>query len=292
MISQDDLHYFIEVSRTLNFSRAAERIGISQPSLSIAMQRVEHDIGTQLFIRHKKGVHLTKSGNQLLLHAKQLTQHWELVKHSVRTAAHAVEGSFVIGSHPSLALNFFSGFLPALLKKYASLEIQIKLDLSRKIVEQIMELAIDLAVVANPIQHPNLIIQKLFQDEVGLWNTAKPHPVADLSSGKAILICDPELLQTQSLLRQLHTKGISYARILDVPNLEVILDLTADGCGVGILPATVALRQKKLQRVYEAIRYSDEICLVYRRENKELMAMKAMVTAIKSYFNSPQVRIP
>lgn len=284
MISKDDLLYFLEVSKTLNFSRAAERIGISQPSLSMAIRRLENIIGAKLFIRHQKGVTITKSGAQLLAHAKQLLQYWDVVKSKTLAASQNVEGSFTIGSHPSLALVYFSGFLPKLLKKHTKLEVNLKLDLSRKIVDQVMDLTLDLGIVANPIKHPNLIIQKLFDDEVAFWCNEELHPVNDLSSGEAIIICDPELLQTQWLLNRLQKKGLTYTRMLSCNNLEVIAELTLTGCGVGILPGTVAMHQKKLQRAPHTMTYADEICLVYRPENKQIVAIQEIVLAIKKYF--------
>jgi len=58
--SAAELEYFLEVANTLNLSRASERLGLSQPSLSLAIKRLELSIGTQLFIRHKQGVTLTQ----------------------------------------------------------------------------------------------------------------------------------------------------------------------------------------------------------------------------------------
>ena len=65
-ISLNDLTYFIELTDTFNFSRAAERIGIAKPSLSAAIKRLESVIGVPLFIRIKTGVLLTPVGKQLL----------------------------------------------------------------------------------------------------------------------------------------------------------------------------------------------------------------------------------
>src|SRR3990167_5995696 len=117
MVSPDELIYFIELAQILNFSRASERIGISQPSLSVAIKRLEKAIGTDLFIRRKKGVTLTPAGRRLLSHAKQLLQSWESVKAAALASHHEVQGSIYIGCHPSLALSTLPKFLPGLLAK-------------------------------------------------------------------------------------------------------------------------------------------------------------------------------
>ncbi len=146
MISNDELIYFIELAYTLNFSRAAERIGISQPALSAAIKRIESSIGTSLFVRHKKELILTKAGTQLLAQANQLLQYWKIVRNRVLFAATAPEGIVRIGSHPSIALYIFSQFLPTLIHRFPKFELQLTLDLSRKIIVQILDLNIDVGI--------------------------------------------------------------------------------------------------------------------------------------------------
>src|SRR3990167_34136 len=144
--SANELIYFIELANTLNFSRAAERIGISQPSLSVAIKRLECTIGAELFIRNKNGVALTQAGKRLLSHAKQLLQLWDTVKSASLASHHEVQGCIVIGCHPSVALYSLYKFLPSLLADYPKLEVQLKHDLSRKILEGIVNLSIDVGI--------------------------------------------------------------------------------------------------------------------------------------------------
>lgn len=286
MVSPIELNYFIEVAHSLNLSRAAERIGISQPSLSTAIKRLETSIGTTLLIRHKKGVSLTQAGKQLLAHSKQLTNYWEQVK-AQALASHAnVQGMFNLGCHPSVALHYLPDFLPDLLIKHSKLNLKLVHDISRKITEQVINLTLDLAIVVNPVKHPDLIIQKLIEDEVTFWQTAQQkNPNQDIQSGSAVLICDTDLTQTQWLLKQAAQKNIKYERMLTSTNLEVVAQLTAYGCGIGILPSSIALSAKqKLVPIAKAPVYKDEICLIYRHENRHVKAMQVMINAIKKQF--------
>src|SRR5690348_9278165 len=98
MPSSHDLTYFLEAAASLNFSRAAERLGITQPSLTLAIQRLENSVGAPLFFRSKKGVTLTQPGKQLMLHARELLQQWELVKGQVLASASEVQGCFTLGA--------------------------------------------------------------------------------------------------------------------------------------------------------------------------------------------------
>lgn len=284
--SPSDLIYFIEISNTLNLSRAAKRIGISQPSLSLAIKRLEQVIGTELFIRGKNGVTLTKAGKRLLAHAKQLLQLWDSVKSASLASHHEVQGKFTLGAHPSVALGTLSGFLPKLLMDFPKLEIQLKHDSSRKISEGIINLSIDIGLIVNPIKYPDLIIHKLYADKVTFWHTAEKNVNQCIDSGEAVLIFDPDLIQTQWLLKRIHSRGIKYKRVVTSNSLEVIANLTANGGGIGILPTCVALSAypNRLTVVPRMPYHHDEICLVYRHENRNIKAVQAIISSIKECF--------
>lgn len=284
--SPDDLNYFIEVCHTLNLSRTATRIGISQPALSLAIKRLEKTIGIELFIRGKTGVTLTKAGKRLLSHSKHLLQLWQSVKSESLASHYEVQGNFTLGLHPSVALCTLSSFLPTLLMDYPKLEIQLKHDLSRKITEDVINLSIDIGLIVNPVKHPDLIIHKLYEDKVTFWYTEDKSISQQLDSGKAVLIYDPDLIQAQWLLKRIQQQGIKYQRAVTSNNLEVIANLTANGLGIGILPTNVAISAypNKLKLVPDMPYYHDEICLAYRYENRGIKAMQIIVSTIKKMF--------
>src|SRR4051812_39492811 len=128
--SPADLKYFMEIAQTQNVSRAAERLAISQPSLSLSIRRMEQQLGVALFIRSKRGVSLTQAGRQLLVKARHLQQTWDDVRASALASMEEVQGSYVIGCHSSVALFGIGGFLPDLLEKYPKLDISLRHDIS------------------------------------------------------------------------------------------------------------------------------------------------------------------
>lgn len=285
--SPNELLYFVELANTLNFSRASERIGISQPSLSTAIKRLEHSISTDLFIRSKKGVTLTPAGKRLLSHSKQLLQMWDTVKAESLASHHEVQGCISLGCHPSVGLYSLPKFLPQLLAKHPLLEVKLMHDLSRRVAEGVINLSIDIGILVNPIKHPDLVIQKLYDDTFTLWHSSfEKNPNQLLQSGKAIFICDPELIQTQWILKQLQKMGITYSRLITTGSLEIIASLTAQGCGIGILPKSIAesASASKLKTIPKMPAYYDEICLAYRHENRSTKAVQAIIGAIKAYY--------
>ncbi len=102
--SPTELHYFIEVTNTLNVSRAAERLGVSQPTLSLAIQRLEANFGAPLLIRTKSGVRMTHAGQKLVAQARTLLSEWERLRSDAMKDETEIRGRYTIGCHTSVAL--------------------------------------------------------------------------------------------------------------------------------------------------------------------------------------------
>src|SRR3954454_13448830 len=122
--SSSDLTYFLEIAHLGNLTHAANRPGVSQPSLTLAMQRLEQSVGTGLFIRSRQGVKLTKAGDRLLLEARKLMSQWEELRVQTLGSMNEIRGNFVIGCHPSVAHYSLPLFLPALLAAHQQLEVE------------------------------------------------------------------------------------------------------------------------------------------------------------------------
>ena len=284
--SSSDLNYFVEAAKSGNLSRAAERLGISQPSLSVAIQRLEEALGTQLLIRTKKGVMLTQAGKQLMGHSLELIQGWEKIRSRTLASVNEAQGYFAIGCHPSVALFSLPKFLPKALELYPKLKVRLVHDLFRKVAEGVIQMEIDIGIVVNPVRHPDLVIKKLCTDEVALWVCNETRKTQDPTSGEAVLICDPDLLQTQSLLRKIKKAGLEFSRTVTTSNLEVVASLAASGAGVGILPSRVVGCQhaKHLKRLLGAPTFQDEVCLIYRHELKNVCSIQVLTRLIQEGF--------
>lgn len=271
-----DLQYFLEVASTLNISRAAERLGIRQPSLSQALQRLERATGAPLLLRGRTGVRLTKAGERVAARSRELLADWERVRGEALADTEEVRGRFHLGCHVSVALYALPAFLPDFLRKHPQVEIKLIHDLSRKIAEEIVAFRADLGLVINPNRHPELVLKELCRDEVTLWQAKG----ADAST----LICDPELHQSQSVLKSWEKQaGRAFTRVVSTPSLEVAAELAVRGVGVGLLPTRVAARSgAKLSKLAGAPVYEDRLCLAYRADAERTRAARALIDAIRA----------
>jgi len=92
------------------------------------------------------------------------------------------------------------------------------------------------------VRHPDLVITKLAHDDVTLWRakSVRDHEISALP-----IVVDPDLIQSQVVLKKALKMGVRTDRTIETKSLEVAADLTAHGCGIGILPTRVAERRRE-----------------------------------------------
>ena len=277
--SAAELSYFVEIANTQNISRAAERLGISQPSLSLAVKRLEDALGTELLIRSKSGVHLTRAGQKFVSQARLLLDEWDRLSEAAVREESTLTGRYVIGCHPSVALYTLPQVLPQLMAQHAELELKLIHGLSRQVTDEVIGFKVDFGLVVNPVEHPDLVIKVLAKDDVTLWTAADGAAAEAALAGAGVLICDPELLQTQSIAKQMAKKGLIFRRTVTSSSLELVTALVAKGAGVGILPGRVATRETHLNllMVDGAPKFHDRICLIYRADAQKSAASKTLL---------------
>lgn len=215
----------------------------------------------------------------MLLESKNILEQLEQLKNKVQVRPQEVTGQLKIGCHPSVALYSLNLFLPDLIKQNPKLSINLIHNLSRNIINQVLDFSVDIALAINPIKHPDLIIKKLTKDEVSLWESKK------LQKNSNLILDNTELTQSQIILNKLKKHNYN---IMHIDNLEVLTQLTIAGIGLGILPEKVTSlfnKSKILKKVKNSPVFIDELCLVYHVENKHLASIQTSVNYIKTGFN-------
>lgn len=269
-----DLRYFQEIASTANLSRAAERLGVGQPALSLALKRLEEGLQVKLFLRRNRGLILTAAGQRLLRESNRLLSDWESIVAETKKSETELVGRYSLGCHPSVAIYALKDVLKDLYTSFSGIEIQLFHGLSRVICEGVISGSIDFGIVVNPIKHPELIIHKLASDEVGFWKTTK-----GLDN---VLIYNPELAQSQALLKKVK-KMATFDRSIASENLEVIATLAGSGTGVAILPSRVVKAiAPGLRKMKNSPTYVDEITFIYRADLPRTASSQCIIKAMKS----------
>lgn len=144
------LRYFVTVAEELNFTRAAERLHMSQPPLSSQIRQLEQDLGAQLFIRSKRKLALTDEGRALLRRSRQILDLGELTRREIGSMTGELSGQITIGMvegrAPFLASRWIQGFT----QEYPMVTYSLRNGSGDEMIELLEHGLIDLAVIAEP----------------------------------------------------------------------------------------------------------------------------------------------
>lgn len=263
-----EIEYFVEVYQTRHVSRAAIRLGVTQPTLTLSLQKLEEKLGMKLFHRTKQGVVPTDQGTLFYRKANVLMDCWHNIHQGLENSTTEIQGRFKIGCHQSVGAYTLPGFLDRLHKQAPLIEIELTHDFSRKITEGVVSFQIDIGFVVNPVRHPDLVLKKIGEDRVMFWKKAgmKTLPKA--------IFADSNLNQIQDILGKTHSKDFKDWRLLNSPSLELIRTLTLSGQGIGILPERVAKADGADLVPYDSSLpvFDDKIFVCYR---KDVLSSKA-----------------
>ncbi len=250
-------------------------LGVTQPTLSESVRRLEKHLGVTLFYRSKSGIELTSQGRVALDKVQSLINSvYDL--ESVGTGSHLTQQSYRIGCHPVVGRYFLTKSMQQLHRKYQNTTINLIHSHSRDIQTQIQEGKIDIGVVVNPIKNPDLIIKPICLDRIHIWQSTNKNVRSDQ------LVADMGLAQVQALLR---SWGKAPAKHIDTNDFNLIAQLCLGGMGYAILPKRfVKMERLKLKKCFEHINYKDEFALVYRPEFGKQEIEKYIVQSISSSF--------
>ncbi|MDH4468351.1 MAG: LysR family transcriptional regulator [Bacteriovoracaceae bacterium] len=272
MIRLNDIYNFIEVSSFSSLSLAAKKMEVTQPALSESVARLEKDLGVKLFYRTKNGISLTPQGRKILDQAKQV---YEIIHHLGAGEAE-VGPTVILGCHTTIGSYFLPTFFSKIQKKVPTYKIQLKHNLSRNIQLEIQAGRIDVGVVVNAISNPDLIIRKIAEDKVCVWKSKKKNPQKQI-------ITDLNLFQSQSVLKKW---AQAPKQLLSTESLELVVRLTNEGCGYGIIPKrTVDLLGVDLIQEPNTPVYSDQFSIVHRPEFGKTRYEKEILATISQAFN-------
>lgn len=285
------LRYFLEVAERGSFTAAARALHVSQPSLSVAVQKLEESVGAPLLHRSSKGVSLTRAGALLVEHARQADRTLALGLDELLALDTEPRGRFTVGAHESLAAYLLPGFMARFLAKFPKVELALFNGNSREVERAVLERRIDLGLVVNPTGQPDGVIQELFRDRVGFVvskararrSPRTPHELLQ----SVPLVHVPELRQTQYLLGALATEGVVPKSLLSCSSMELVKSLVLDGVGVGILPYRVASHGVSAGRLVhlggDLPAFDDTITLVRRYDLPMTAGARVLLEGLRAH---------
>jgi DNA-binding transcriptional LysR family regulator len=242
------LAYFVAVAEEGSFTRAAERVGVAQPSLSQQVKALETDLGAQLVHRTRGQVGLTASGETLLPVARRMLADAETARREIRELAELGRGRVRLGATPSVC----TGLLPAVLadyrRKYPGIDIMVHEGGSRGLQDELLQGGLDLALVidARLGDDPELATVPLLSEElVVISRPGDPPPtrrgrmrIAELKDVPLVMFKAGYDLR-ETTLTACRAAGFEPTFAIEGGEMDAVLEFVQAGLGVAVVPSTV-----------------------------------------------------
>ena len=236
------LRYVCAIADTGNFSRAAERCRIAQPSLSQQVLKLEEDLGVKLFDRLGRSVRLTEAGRAFISHARSILHQMEAARTSVADKNAEVGGSVAVGVIPTVAPYLMPSYTASFAKKYPDAKLRIIEETTSVLVDGLRDLSIDVAILALPLRHKELELFPI-RTEPLFAVLQRDHPRAlarslalkDLRGESFVMLRDGHCFRDLSINTCTHAR-VTPNIVFESGQFSSLLGMVAAGVGVSLVP--------------------------------------------------------
>lgn len=242
MPSLRQLEYLVALSQTRHFRRAADRCGVSQPTLSAQIAELERRLGVQLIERARGAVLLTPVGERILAHAKSAVQAVVTIRELASSHRGGLSGVVRLGLPHSIGPNLLPYLIGPLHESYPDLRLYVREDFPDALPDALESGEHDFIIVPVPIRNGDFESLSLFREPLHLVAPAD-HPLAGLASvDKTALSGQPilALAQGHQLRTQVETLceefGAELQTAYEGTSLDTLRQMTAMGLGLTVLP--------------------------------------------------------
>lgn len=288
------LRYFRAVAREQSITGAARSLGVSQPTLSVAIRNLEEELGSRLFTRTRDGVALTPAGEALVGHADEILAAVEDAVQAVKDLRDDEIGAFTLGCHPSLG----AYALPAWMERFVNTAPGIALSLwsgsSAEVRTAVIERRIHFGIVVNCETHDDLVIAPMFEDTIEVFGLPPRGHEARITGHSAgvegarrrlsrSLLFWVDRPVFRGVLDEIVALDAAPMRTVACGDLEMVKAFALEGAGLGLLPGRVARygHPGRLRPVSPALpRHEDRISLIYRGDLPRTKAARRVREAL------------
>lgn len=284
------IEYIVAVEKLRHFGKAAKACHVSQPTLSMQIQKVEEELGFPIFDRLQKPVLPTEKGQRFIEQAKVLSrEHQKLIEMS-RQAEHEVSGDFRLGIIPTLTPYVIPLFIETFSKRYPKVQLTIDELKTDSIVDHLREDKLDAGILATPLHEEGLKEKPLFYEPFLLYLSSQ-HPLLkkkkisqeNIDGSEMWLLQDGHCFRNQMLrLCSLNKKQGVFKNIqFEGGNLETLKQLVKNSRGYTFIPwllgATLSASETESHvREFEKPIPTREVSLIYRRDQWKLDILQAL----------------
>ncbi|MFD2230828.1 hydrogen peroxide-inducible genes activator [Alkalimarinus sediminis] len=252
-----ELKYIVTLASEKHFGKAAEKCFVSQPTLSVAVKKLEEELGVALFERSKGHITVTELGQKLVLQAQKVLDQARVIKDIAQEGKNQLSAPLRVGAIYTIGPYLFPHLMPELRRAAPSMPLYIEENYTRVLSEKLRHSSLDVIVVALPFEEPEVVTLPLY-DEPFVVLLPKGHPLTEFDelSSKQLLSDNllllgpgncfrdqvlescPELMNAVNLSSQANDGAQKL--ITEGSSIETIRHMVASGLGITVLPVSAA----------------------------------------------------
>ena len=236
-----ELRFVVSVAQEKNFRRAAAKSFVSQPALSLAIKKIENELGVLIFERNRMGISLTTVGEKIVNQAQIVLEEAEKIKAISVVEKNIQQVEIKIGLIYSIAPYLLPTIIPLVKNSSPEIILDAEEDITTNLVKKLDEGSIDAAIIALPFDVPGIETQPLYDEPFKVliptkhpWNNKQKINAKELKNEKILLLDNTHCFSMQ--VREA-CPGISdKAEVQAGTSLETIRNMVASNLGISILP--------------------------------------------------------
>ncbi len=285
-----ELRFVLAVAKERNFRRAAEKCYVSQPALSLAVKKLEEDLGVMIFERSRTDISPTPIGEKIIAQAIKALEEVNHIREIAKQGNNQLSGVFRLGLIYSIGPYLLPELIPILRQSAPEMPLEIEENLTAQLEIQLKNGVIDAAVIALPFDVPGINTMPLY-DEKYVVMVPIGHAWADRASISAEELADENVLllnsghcyshQVLQACPDLSRKG----QVLQGNSLETIRNMVASNLGVTVLPCSAAT-ERYINPLIKVIPFAEpvpirQVALAWRKSYARELAVACVADSIR-----------
>ena len=288
------LQYVLAVAEYKNFTLAAEKSYVTQPTLSMQVQKLEDELGVLIFDRGKKPITITEVGKKIVDQAKNIVAEAERIKDIVDQDKGFIGGDYTLGIIPTVMPTLLPMFLNTFIKKYPKVNLIIKEQSTDTLIRNLLDGHLDAAIAATPLEIEFIKERPLYYEPF-VGYVPQNHRLAkeELLTTEHLDVNDILLLQDGHCFRDgvinlcKSTKNIQGEQFkIESGSFETLVSLADEGMGMTLLPYLNTLQldpsKKRNLKPFESPSPAREISLIYHKSELKIQITDALREVISS----------
>ncbi|MGZ5199646.1 MAG: hydrogen peroxide-inducible genes activator [Telluria sp.] len=243
-----ELKYIVAVARARHFGHAAEACFVAQPTLSVAIKKLEDELGVTLFERGGSEVSVTPIGAQIVAQAERVLEQTAAIKELAKQNKDPLAGPLRLGVIYTIAPYLLPPLVKNMIDKVPQMPLVLQENFTAKLIEQLRQGELDAAIMALPLPEHGLMVQTLYDEPFVIavpkhhqWATRKEIPAEDLKKETMLLLGNGHCFRDQVLevcpeMARFSSGGNGMQRTFEGSSLETIRHMVASGIGLTVLP--------------------------------------------------------